>query len=169
MGMTATGDGRSADTRQTAHGGRHLPRRSPPSRRFTVPLGAMAMLLMTFVVLATVVTIDPPSRDVSYSEFRRLVRAGDVTAVLVGPWYGLLALGAGAVLIGLDGRPRLVGLLPVGVLLVTAASYNWVLLHEPARPPYDVPGRFEHLHRLALFAAVSLIALARAPDRDDRP
>jgi cell division protease FtsH len=43
------------------------------------------MLVTTFVVLATVVTIDPGSRDISYSEFKGLVRAGDVTAVLVGP------------------------------------------------------------------------------------
>jgi len=85
MGTTAAGDGRSSDTRQAAPGSRSLPRRSPPSRRFTVPLGAAAMLVTTFVVLATVVTIDPGSRDVSYSEFKSLVRAGDVTAVLVGP------------------------------------------------------------------------------------
>ena len=65
MGMTAAGDGRS--------------------RRFTVPLGAMAMLVTTFVVLATVVTMNPASRNVSYSEFKGMVRAGDVTAVLVSP------------------------------------------------------------------------------------
>ena len=85
MGTGAAGDGRSADTRQAAPGGRNLPRRSPPSRRFMAPLGAMAMLVTTFVVLATVVTMDPASRDVSYSEFKSMVRAGDVTAVLVGP------------------------------------------------------------------------------------
>ncbi|MFV0306255.1 MAG: alpha-(1-_3)-arabinofuranosyltransferase family protein [Desertimonas sp.] len=84
--------------------------------------------------------------------------------VLVGPTGGLAALAAGGVLIGVLGRPRLVGLLGAGLLAAIVAGFNWVLLHDPPAFPYDVPERLEHLHRLGLFAAVALVAMAVGRD-----
>lgn len=97
---------------------------------------------------------------------RRAVLVWAVAAtILVGALGGLAALVAGAVLIGLLGRPRLVGLLVVGILVVIVAAFNWVLLHGAPAFPYDVPERLEDLHRLGLFAAVALLAMA--VERDD--
>ncbi len=72
-------------------------------------------------------------------------------------------------LVGL-GRPRLAGLVTMGIVAVIGAVIVWVVLDERPFPNAGWPARFEWLHGLGLFAAVSLvvtIAATRAADRSD--
>jgi arabinofuranan 3-O-arabinosyltransferase len=69
------------------------------------------------------------------------------------------------------GRPRAVGWLTVGILAVMGAVVIRVVRSEHPYPDAGWPVRFEWLHGLGLFAAVSLAIVAfsgrRIPPRDD--
>ena len=77
-------------------------------------------------------------------------------ALFIGPWWGVIAAVAAAPLVLLLGRPRLAGLVTIGVLLVSGAVVVHVVRTERPWPDAGWPRRFEWLHGLGLFAAVSL-------------
>jgi arabinofuranan 3-O-arabinosyltransferase len=81
--------------------------------------------------------------------------------VLVGPAWALLAA-AGAAALVVVGRPRLVGLVTLGILAVIGAVIVWVVRDEHPFPNAGWPGRFEWLHGWGLFAAVSLLVTMAA-------
>ena len=87
------------------------------------------------------------------------------TAVLVGVGWALLAAVAGAVLIVHLGRPRLAGVLTIGLLVVIGLVVVRVVQREHPFPNAGWPHRFEWLHGLGLFAAVTLVVSAFAGDR----
>ena len=87
------------------------------------------------------------------------------TAVLVGVGWALLAAVAGAVLIVHLGRPRLAGVLTIGLLVVIGLVVVRVVQREHPFPNAGWPARFEWLHGLGLFAAVTLVVSAFAGDR----
>jgi arabinofuranan 3-O-arabinosyltransferase len=79
--------------------------------------------------------------------------------LLVGPGWALAAAmgGVGIVLLG---RPRLAGLVTIGILVVLAAVVIFVVRDERPFANAGWPARFEWLHGLGLFAAVSLLPAA---------
>jgi arabinofuranan 3-O-arabinosyltransferase len=88
--------------------------------------------------------------------------------LLVGPGWALVAALAAAVLLVVLGRPRTVGWVSVGILIVMGAVVAWVVQHERPYPDAGWPVRFEWLHGLGLFAAVSLAIVAFAGHRTER-
>ena len=94
-----------------------------------------------------------------------LGRRGDP---LVGPGWGLVAALAAAVLLVVLGRPRAVGWMSVGILVVMGAVVATVVRREHPYPDAGWPVRFEWLHGLGLFAAVSLAIVAFAGRRTER-
>ncbi len=86
-------------------------------------------------------------------------------AVLVGPGWGLVAAVASAVLVLGLGRPRLAGLVTMGILTVIGAVIVDVVRTERPWPDAGWPVRFEWLHGLGLFAAVSLAVIGFASVR----
>jgi arabinofuranan 3-O-arabinosyltransferase len=86
-------------------------------------------------------------------------------ALLVGVGWALLAAVAGAVLIVHLGRPRLAGFVTVGLLVVIGLVVARVVQRERPFPNAGWPARFEWLHGLGLFAAVTLIVSAFGGDR----
>jgi arabinofuranan 3-O-arabinosyltransferase len=80
--------------------------------------------------------------------------------LLVDPWWALVAAGASAVLFGLLRRPRLAGLVTLGSLAFIVAGVVWVVRNEQPFANAAWPIRFERLHGLGLFAAVSLLPAA---------
>jgi arabinofuranan 3-O-arabinosyltransferase len=106
---------------------------------------------------------------------RRVVAAGvwvGAAAVLVGPGWGLVAALTAAVLVMYLGRPRLAGLVAIGILVTIGAVITDVVRTERPWPDAGWPSRFEWLHGLGLFAAVSLgivaFAGARSSVKSDR-
>jgi arabinofuranan 3-O-arabinosyltransferase len=83
-------------------------------------------------------------------------------ALLVGPGWALVAAVPALVLVGYLGRPRLAGLVTVGILVTTGAVIADVVRTERPWPNAGWPARFEWLHGLGLFAAVSLGIVAFA-------
>jgi arabinofuranan 3-O-arabinosyltransferase len=83
-------------------------------------------------------------------------------AVLVGWGWGLVAAVAAAVLVVALGRPRWAGFLTIGIVAVIGLVIVRVVQHERPWPDAGWPARFEWLHRLGLFAAVSLAVTAAA-------
>ena len=86
-------------------------------------------------------------------------------AVLVGVGWALLAAIAGGVLIVHLGRPRLAGVVTIGLLVVIGLVVVRVVQREHPFPNAGWPARFEWLHGLGLFAAVTLVVSAFAGDR----
>lgn len=93
---------------------------------------------------------------------------GVAGALLVAPAWGVAGL-AGGIAIAVLGRPRLAGYAALAMLSFMVADVLVVVQRD--RPPPDAgwPIRFEHLHELGLFAAVSLAVAALATAVDPRP
>ena len=89
-------------------------------------------------------------------------------ALLVGLGWALVAAIAAALLILRVGRPRLAGFLAVGLLGAIAAVVIVIVLREHPLPNAAWPVRFERLHRVGLFAAVSLLIVLFSGD-DPQP
>ena len=75
-------------------------------------------------------------------------------ALFVGWAWALVAAAAAAVLVVGLGRPRLAGLVTLGIVAVIGAVIVWVVHDERPLPDAGWPSRFEWLHGLGLFAAV---------------
>jgi arabinofuranan 3-O-arabinosyltransferase len=101
--------------------------------------------------------------------------AGAVAAVaaaglLVGPAWMLAAAVGSAVVLGVLRRPRLAGVVTVGILAFSAVVVVYVVRNDQPFPNAGWPVRFDWLHGLGLFAAVSLLpAAAGWPRRRPRP
>ena len=81
--------------------------------------------------------------------------------MLVGFGWALVAGVAAAVLVVALGRPRLAGLVTVGILVTIGAVITDVVRSERPFPNAGWPSRFDWLHGLGLFAAVCLAAAGR--------
>jgi arabinofuranan 3-O-arabinosyltransferase len=79
--------------------------------------------------------------------------------LLVAPAWALVAA-IGALAVGLLGRPRIAGLVTLGGLMYIAAYVVAVVHQQHPFPDAGFPVRFEKLHELGLFAAVSLLPAA---------
>lgn len=77
--------------------------------------------------------------------------------LLIGPGWALVAAIGSAVLLGVLGRPRLAGFVTLAILLVIGVVIADVVRTERPWPDAGWPVRFEWLHGLGLFAAVSLL------------
>ena len=88
-------------------------------------------------------------------------------ALLVGPGWALVAAVAALVLVGYLGRPRLAGLVTVGILVTIGVVIADVVRTERPWPDAGWPSRFEWLHGLGLFAAIALLVTvwSERPDR----
>ncbi len=86
-------------------------------------------------------------------------------ALLIGVGWALLAAVAAAVLIVHLGRPRLAGFVTIGLLAVMGLVVVRVVQRERPFPNAGWPARFEWLHGLGLFAAVTLVVAAFAGGR----
>ncbi|HEU5109700.1 MAG TPA: hypothetical protein VFT95_14255, partial [Micromonosporaceae bacterium] len=80
--------------------------------------------------------------------------------LLVGPVWALAAAAGSAVILALARRPRLAGLVTLGALAFIAAAIIWIVRTEQPGPFAGWPARFDRLHTLGLFAAVSLLPAA---------
>jgi hypothetical protein len=80
--------------------------------------------------------------------------------LLVGPVWALAAAVGSAVVLALARRPRLAGLVTLGALAFIAAAIVWIVRTEQPGPYAGWPARFDRLHTLGLFAAVSLLPAA---------
>lgn len=91
--------------------------------------------------------------------------------LLVGVGWGVVAMLAAAVLIVGLGRPRLAGIVTLGVLAAMGAVVARVVQTERPWPDAGWPARFEWLHGLGAFAAVTLLVtlLARDVEAADGP
>jgi arabinofuranan 3-O-arabinosyltransferase len=146
----------------------------------------IALLLTLIAVLACIVlaVVDrrrdvvtaPPEPGFEFpgprQSLRPLLVAGGAWIVaallLVGPSWALLAAVGAAALVVL-GRPRFVGLMTLGILVVIGAVIVWVVRDEHPFPDAGWPVRFEWLHDCGLFAAVSLlVTMAASADRNQR-
>jgi arabinofuranan 3-O-arabinosyltransferase len=90
---------------------------------------------------------------------RRWIAAGTwvlAAVLLVGPGWGLVAAVTAAVIVVVLGRPRLAGAVTFGILAVMGLVVVWIMRREHPYPSAGWPLRFERLHGLGLFAAVSL-------------
>jgi arabinofuranan 3-O-arabinosyltransferase len=88
-------------------------------------------------------------------------------ALFVRPAWGLVAAIAAVALIGVIGRPRWAGVVALAVLAVIAVGILVVVRRERPLPDAAWPIRFERLHELGLFAAVSLLVSAVTPRRSE--
>ena len=80
-----------------------------------------------------------------------------VAAVLfVGPGWGLVAAVAAGALVVIAGRPRLAGAVTIAIVGLIGIVMVRVVQTERPWPDAGWPSRFEWLHGLGLFAAVSL-------------
>jgi arabinofuranan 3-O-arabinosyltransferase len=101
---------------------------------------------------------------------RRWIAAGTwvvAAVVFVGPGWGLLAAIAALALVVVLGRPRLAGVLAAGILALMALAVVWIVWRQHPYPNAGWPVRFERIHGLGLFAAVSLgvVTFAGSPGR----
>ena len=80
--------------------------------------------------------------------------------LLVGPAWMLAAAVGSAIVLGVLRRPRLAGLVTVGILAFSAVVVVYVVRNDQPFPNAGWPVRFEWLHGLGLFAAVSLLPAA---------
>ena len=88
----------------------------------------------------------------------------------MGPAWALVAAAGSAVLLALARRPRLAGLVTLGALAFIAAAIIWIQRTEHTAANAAWPARFDRVHSLGLFAAVSLLpAAAGWPRRRARP
>jgi arabinofuranan 3-O-arabinosyltransferase len=95
--------------------------------------------------------------------------------LLVGPAWALAAAAGSAVVMALARRPRLAGLVTLGALAFIAIAIIWIQRTEQPGANAGWPARFDWLHSLGLFAAVSLLPAAagwprrraRRPTEDD--
>jgi arabinofuranan 3-O-arabinosyltransferase len=91
-----------------------------------------------------------------------------VGAVLfVGPGWGLVAAVAAAVLVVALGRPRLAGAVTIAIVGLIGVVMVRVVQDERPWPDAGWPSRFEWLHGLGMFAAVSLVVTLAASRSSD--
>ncbi len=146
----------------------------------------IALLLTVLAVLVCIalvvldrrsaLTSEPPPAVLGWSGdrvgvHRRWVAAAVwvvAAALLVGFAWALVAAIAAALLIVRVGRPRLAGFVAVGVLAAVAAVVIVIVLREHPLPNGAWPVRFERLHRVGLFAAVSLLIVLFSGDDRQR-
>jgi arabinofuranan 3-O-arabinosyltransferase len=152
-------------------------------RPLTVALGVSALFAVLAIVLAAVDRRIRPSRRARpprlaspaerATPHSTLVAAAAWIAgavVIVEPGWVVAAV-FGASVLYITGRPRLAGLIAAVGLVVIAGVIAYVVHDERPFPDAGWPGRFEWLHGLGLFAAVSLLvsALGVPPRRRTRP
>jgi arabinofuranan 3-O-arabinosyltransferase len=77
-------------------------------------------------------------------------------ALFVGPGWGLVAAVAAGVLVVIAGRPRLAGAVTMAIVGLIGIVMVRVVQTERPWPDAGWPSRFEWLHGLGMFAAVSL-------------
>jgi hypothetical protein len=75
---------------------------------------------------------------------------------------------AGVVLVYVCGQPRWAGLVTLALLGVITLGVLWIVRRDRPWPDAGWPVRFERLHELGLFAAVSLAVAACTPRREPR-
>jgi arabinofuranan 3-O-arabinosyltransferase len=80
--------------------------------------------------------------------------------LLVGPVWILAAAVGSVMVLALARRPRLAGLVTLGALAFIAAAIIWIVRTEQPGPYAGWPARFDRVHTLGLFAAVSLLPAA---------
>jgi arabinofuranan 3-O-arabinosyltransferase len=86
--------------------------------------------------------------------------------LLVGPAWMLAAAVGSAVVLAVLRRPRLAGVVTMGILAFSAVVVVYVVRTDQPFPNAGWPVRFDRLHNLGLFAAVSLLpAVAGWPRR----
>ncbi len=90
-------------------------------------------------------------------------------ALFVGWGWALVAAAAAAVLVIGLGRPRLAGLVTLGIVAFIGMVIVWVVHDERPWPDAGWPSRFEWLHGLGMFAAVSLVVTMRRRERPTGP
>ncbi|MBA3606476.1 MAG: hypothetical protein H0W46_11020, partial [Acidimicrobiia bacterium] len=84
------------------------------------------------------------------------------------PLWALAGLAGGAVVV-LLGRPRLAGYVTLAALATMAVTVYVVVGRDRPFPDAGWPVRFEYLHELGLFAAVSLAVAAIGTGRRGQP
>ncbi|MGI9052113.1 MAG: alpha-(1-_3)-arabinofuranosyltransferase domain-containing protein [Ilumatobacteraceae bacterium] len=89
-------------------------------------------------------------------------------ALLVGIGWAMIAALCARVLIVYLGRPRLAGLVTIGLLAIIGVVVVRVVQRERPFPDAGWPAEFEWLHGVGLFAAVTLIVAAFAGSRSGR-
>ncbi len=130
-------------------------------------LSALAVLACLVLMLldrrpATVPAMRPPrfaTGERAVPPRRRWIAAAVwvlAAVLLVGPGWGLVAAVAAGVIVVAIGRPRLAGAVTLAILAVMGVVVVWVMRTEHPYPNAGWPVRFEWLHGLGLFAAVSL-------------
>ena len=85
--------------------------------------------------------------------------------LFVGPVWGLAAAVMALVLVVVLGRPRWAGVVALASLAVVAVGVLYVVRRDRPPPDGGWPVRFERVHELGLFAAVSLLVTAFTPRR----
>jgi arabinofuranan 3-O-arabinosyltransferase len=131
-----------------------------------VVLGCIALVVLDRKRVPIAV---PPAARFEFPGGREPRRAMVVTGViwivaavlLIGPRWGLVAA-AGAIVLVVLARPRLVGVLAAGIVATIGAVIVWVVVDERPFPNAGWPARFDLLHPWGLFAAVSLAVTAAA-------
>ena len=89
--------------------------------------------------------------------------------LLVGPAWMLAAAVGSTIVLGVLRRPRLAGVVTVGILAFSAVVVVYVVRNDQPFPNAGWPVRFDWLHGLGLFAAVSLLPAAAGWPRRPRP
>jgi arabinofuranan 3-O-arabinosyltransferase len=141
-------------------------------RSVTIALGLSALAVVAAIVLALLDRRREPAAELPPARFefpgpreplRSIVAAGATWVVaaglLVGPGWALLGA-LGAIGLGLLGRPRLAGLVAIGIIVFIAVVVIFVVRDERPFPNAGWPARFQWLHGLGLFGAVSLLPAA---------
>ena len=107
--------------------------------------------------------IDEPAVAVARAVDRRR-RVGRRRVLFVGPGWGLVAAVAAGVLVVVAGRPRLAGAVTMAIVGLIGIVMVRVVQTERPWPDAGWPSRFEWLHGLGLFAAVSLAVTLAVTD-----
>jgi arabinofuranan 3-O-arabinosyltransferase len=141
----------------------------------------VALLLTVISVLACIViavldrrrdavaVVDPPrfamGEPVAPARMRWIAAAVWVVAamLIVGPGWGLVAAVAAGVLVVIAGRPRLAGAVTMAIVGLIGVVMVRVVQTERPWPDAGWPSRFEWLHGLGMFAAVSLAVTLLTP------
>jgi arabinofuranan 3-O-arabinosyltransferase len=138
-------------------------------RPLTIALALTVLTVLACIVLALLdrrrepapVTVPPRFAvgEPALARRRRLVAAAAwvvAAGLLVAPGWALVAAVSAAVLVVVLGRPRAAGAVTMGALAVIGAVMVHVVRTERPWPDAGWPSRFEWLHRLGVFAAVTL-------------
>jgi arabinofuranan 3-O-arabinosyltransferase len=133
-------------------------------------LAVLACIALAVLDRRRVALSASPAAEFEFPGPRQSVRAALVTGglwavatlLLVGPGFALLAIVGAAALVVVR-RPRLVGLVTIGILVTIGAVIVWVVRDERPWPDGGWPVRFEWLHGWGMFAAVTLAVTLAVP------